>query len=124
MNSAAIYFDNNGTTALDPRVLEAMLPYLEEQQGNATSRHSYGRAARNAINQAREQVADATGAHPSQVIFTGSGTEADNLAISGMATEQGLIAVSAIEHPAVTRPALALRRYGVKTATIKVDGNG
>ncbi|MPS49738.1 cysteine desulfurase family protein [Methylobacillus sp.] len=110
----AAYFDNNGTTALHPKVLQAMLPYLSEQQGNATSRHMYGRSARNAIDQAREQVADAVGAHPSQVIFTSSGTEADNLAITGVANAlgNGRIAVSCLEHPAVSRPAEALRWHG------------
>lgn len=128
MNTAAIYFDHNGTTALDARVLEAMLPYLSEQQGNATSRHTYGRSARNAIDQAREQVAAAAGAHPSQVIFTGSGTEADNLAICGIAAMKDdaatQIAYSAIEHPAVSRPALAMRPRGWTTAAIAVDAHG
>ncbi len=110
----ATYFDNNGTTALHPKVLQAMLPYLSEQQGNATSRHIFGRSARNAIDQAREQVADAVGAHPSQVIFTSGGTEADNLAITGVAQalEKGRIAISSLEHPAVSRPAEALRWQG------------
>jgi cysteine desulfurase len=123
----AIYFDNNGTTALDKRVLEAMLPYLAEQPGNATSRHVYGRSARTAIDQARQQVAAAVGAHPSQIVFTGSGTEADNLAITGMATTRDdveQIAYSAIEHPAVMRPAQAMRLRGKRAAVIGVDGNG
>ncbi|HEX5538986.1 MAG TPA: cysteine desulfurase family protein [Methylophilaceae bacterium] len=128
MNAAATYFDHNGTTALDARVLEAMLPYLSEQHGNATSRHVFGRSARNAIDQAREQVAAATGAHPSQIIFTGSGTEADNLAISGMAAMHDdvttQIAYSAIEHPAVSRPAQAMQLHGWKTALIGVDADG
>ena len=128
MNTAATYFDHNGTTALDTRVLEAMLPYLANQQGNATSRHIFGRTARNAIDQAREQVASAVGAHPSQVVFTASGTEADNLAICGMAAGHDenarQIAYSAIEHPAVSRPALALRQRGWTTAVIAVDANG
>ena len=123
----AIYFDNNGTTALDKRVLEAMLPYLAEQPGNATSRHVYGRSARTAIDQARQQVAAAVGAHPSQIVFTGSGTEADNLAITGMATTRDdveQIAYSAIEHPAVMRPAQAMCLRGKRAAVIGVDGNG
>ena len=123
----SVYFDNNGTTALDTRVLEAMLPYLAEQPGNATSRHIYGRSARTAIDQAREQVAMAVGAHPSQIVFTGRGTEADNLAISGMAATRDdaeQIAYSAIEHPAVMRPAQAMRLRGKKAAVIGVHGNG
>ena len=125
MNAAA-YFDNNGTTALDPRVLEAMLPYLAQQQGNAMSRHGYGRAARQAIDHAREQVADAVGAHPSQVVFTAGGTEANNLAITGIASRYGQsqIAVSAIEHPCVTRPAIAMQQRGWKLASIGVNKAG
>ncbi|MCB5184844.1 cysteine desulfurase [Methylobacillus gramineus] len=124
--SSAVYLDNNGTTALEPRVLQAMLPYLSGQQGNATSRHIFGRAARNAIDQAREQVADAVGAHPSQVVFTGSGTEADNLAISGVGNTQtsGRIAISSIEHPAVTKPAQALAWQNWKVAKIASNRDG
>lgn len=125
MNSA-VYFDNNGTTALDPRVLQAMLPYLSQQQGNATSRHAFGRGARNAINHAREQVADAVGAHPSQVIFTSGGTEADNLAITGVANAQstGRIAISSLEHPAVSRAAEALKWQGWKLEHIASNTQG
>ena len=124
--SRPVYFDNNGTTALHPKVLQAMLPYLSEQQGNATSRHIYGRSARNAIDQAREQVADTTGAHPSQVIFTCGGTEADNLAITGVAgaLRKGRIAVSSIEHPAVSRPAEALRWQGWELDLIACNRHG
>ena len=126
MNTTAVYFDHNGTTALDARVLQAMMPYLAEQHGNATSRHSFGRAARQAIDQAREQVANAVGAHPSQVVFTAGGTEADNMAIYGMSAshEKSQIAVSAIEHPAVMRAALAMQPRGCQVATIAVDKAG
>jgi cysteine desulfurase len=125
MHSNPIFLDNNGTTLLDTRVLEVMLPYLSNQYGNATSRHSFGRAARQALDQAREQVAEACGAHPSQVIFTASGTESDNFAIAGMAgDEQKQIAVSAIEHPAITRPAFAMRSYGNRVGVIAADQFG
>ncbi len=125
MHSNPIFLDNNGTTLLDPRVLEVMLPYLSNQYGNATSRHSFGRAARQALDQAREQVAEACGAHPSQVIFTASGTEADNFAIAGMAGDgQKQIAVSAIEHPAITRPAFAMREHGNRVGVIAADQFG
>lgn len=126
MSNTAVYFDHNGTTALDARVLQAMLPYLSEQHGNATSRHTFGRSARHAIEQAREQVADAVSAHPSQVVFTGGGTEADNLAICGIAANQpgSQIAVSAIEHPAVTRAAFSMRARGHRVAVVAVDQNG
>lgn len=126
MTTPATYFDHNGTTALDSRVLQAMLPYLSEQQGNATSRHVFGRAARQAIDHAREQVADAVGAHPSQVVFTSGGTEANNLAITGIANGYGTsrIAVSAIEHPCVTRTALAMQHRGWNVANLAVDAAG
>lgn len=126
MTTAATYLDNNGTTLLDPRVLEAMLPYLSEQYGNATSRHIFGRSARHAIEHAREQIADAVGAHTSQVVLTGSGTESNNLAISGIAAmnEGRAIAISAIEHPCVTRPAAALQKNGYNLNIIPVDADG
>jgi cysteine desulfurase len=127
MSNQHIFLDNNSTTLIDPRVLEAMLPYMQHQYGNATSRHLFGRAARQALDQAREQVAEACGAHPSQVIFTASGTEANNFAIRGMAGNNEnakQIAVSAIEHPAVTRPAFALRENGYRVAVIAADHFG
>ena len=127
MSNQHIFLDNNSTTLIDPRVLDAMLPYMQHQYGNATSRHLFGRAARQALDQAREQVAEACGAHPSQVIFTGSGTEANNFAISGMAgndEKAKQIAVSAIEHPAVTRPAFAMRENGYRVAVIAADHFG
>ena len=127
MQNTNVYLDNNGTTLLDARVLEAMLPYLQNQYGNATSRHLYGRTARQAIDQAREQVAATCGAHPSQVIFTSGGTEADNLAIYGIVSKSetpSQIAVSAIEHPAVTRPAFALRSQGHRVAVIGANQQG
>ncbi len=127
MSNEHIYLDNNSTTLLDPRVLEAMLPYMQHQYGNATSRHLFGRAARQALDQAREQVAEACGAHPSQVTFTASGTEANNFAIQGMAGNNGnakQVAVSAIEHPAVTRPAFALRENDYRIAVIAADNFG
>lgn len=122
MRSNPVFLDNNGTTLLDSRVLEVMLPYLSDQYGNATSRHCFGRSARQALDQAREQVAEACGAHPSQVIFTASGTESDNFAIKGMAgDEKKQIVVSAIEHPAVTRPAFAMRMHGHRVDVISTD---
>jgi cysteine desulfurase len=95
-----------------------MLPWLGERFGNASSRHEYGRAARKAIDEARAQVAAAVNAHPTEVIFTSGGSEANNLFIKGAAAVQkpGLVAVSAVEHPCVREPArqlverLALRR--------------
>ncbi|MGB4811813.1 MAG: cysteine desulfurase family protein [Methylophilaceae bacterium] len=120
---AHTYLDHNATTVLDEQVLQAMLPFLTTQQGNATSRHAYGRAARDAIEQAREQVANAVGAYPSQVVFTASGTEANNFAINGMTAKQPntQIAISAIEHPCVTRPAEMLQAHGYTLVKIGVN---
>ena len=118
-----VYFDHNATTALDNQVLDAMLPYMTDQHGNATSRHAYGRIARNAIEQAREQVAKAVGAYPSQVVFTASGTEANNFAIVGIASKHPntQITISATEHPCVTRPAEMMQQRGWKLARIGVN---
>jgi cysteine desulfurase len=95
-------------------VVEAMLPYLSGQFGNASSRHEYGRAARRAIDEARSKVAAAVGAHASEVVFTSGGSEANNLLIKGAAAclKPGLLAVSAIEHPCVIKPAEQFRKRG------------
>jgi cysteine desulfurase len=123
---ASIYLDHNATTALDHRVLEAMLPWMSQQSGNPTSRHVYGRSSRDAVEHARAQVAEACGAYSSQVIFTGNGTEANNFAVKGMAwhLEKAQILTSAIEHPCVTRPALAMRQFGFSSKQIAVDADG
>ena len=71
-----VYLDHNATTPLDPAVLAAMLPWLESRFGNASSRHEYGRAARQAVDEARQQVAAAVNAHPTEVVFTSGGSEA------------------------------------------------
>ena len=99
----AVYFDNNATTPLSPAVLEAMMPFLTELYANPSSTHSIGRKARDAINIAREQVAELVHTHPSQVVFCSSGTEANNLAISGVVhgMDIGNVVVSPIEHPSV-----------------------
>jgi cysteine desulfurase len=126
MSAEAVFFDHNSTTTLDARVLEAMLTFLQHQQGNPASRHSFGRASRQAVEQAREQVAASVGAHPSQVTFTSGGTEADNLAVLGitMTHTPSQIAVGATEHPAVLRPAQTLQGKGWKLARIAVDAIG
>ena len=122
---APVYFDHNATTPLDPRVLDGMLPYLREQFGNASSRHEYGRAARRAIDEARQRVAYAAGAHPTEVVFTSGGSEANNLFLKGAAAclAPGTVAISAIEHPCVREPAKALQRAGWKLREIAVDEN-
>lgn len=123
---ASIYLDHNATTALDQRVLEAMLPWMSQQSGNPTSRHVYGRSSRDAVEHARTQVAEACGAYSSQVIFTGNGTEANNFAVKGMAWHKPdtQILTSAIEHPCVTRPALAMQQFGFHAKQIAVDADG
>lgn len=123
---APVYFDHNATTALDPAVLEAMLPYLSVQFGNASSRHEYGRAARRAIDEARGKVAAALGAHPTEVVFTSGGSEANNLLLKGAAAclKPGLLAVSAIEHPCVIKPAEQLAKRGWMLHKLSVDAEG
>jgi cysteine desulfurase len=120
------YFDHNATTPVDDRVLEAMLPFLRGQYGNASSRHEFGTAARRAVNVAREQVAALVNVQPSQVIFVSGGTEANNMFIKGVASwlKPTQIAVSAIEHPCVAKPAEALARAGWKVRKLAVSADG
>jgi len=121
-----IYLDHNATTPLDERVLEAMLPWLRGAYGNPSSVHAPGRAARAALEQAREQVAALACAHPSQVIFTSGGTEANNAALKGVTARMAAsrLAVSAVEHASVQQPAAALRRLGWTVETIPVKNQG
>ena len=109
-----VYFDHNATTPLDEKVLAAMLPYYREQYGNASSRHDMGVTARRAIDTAREQVAALVNVRPQQVVFTSGGTEANNLFIKGAAEilKPSQLAISAIEHPCVAKPAQALVKRG------------
>jgi cysteine desulfurase len=121
-----IYFDHNATTPLDEKVLAEMMPYLREQYGNASSRHEFGTLARKAVNRAREQVAALIGAQPAQVIFTSGGTESNNAFIKGAAAmfNPSQVAVSAIEHPCVAKPAQELARAGWKVRKLAVDADG
>ena len=121
-----VYLDHNATTPLDPAVLAAMLPWLKSQFGNASSRHEYGRRARQAIDEARQQVAAAVNAHPTEVVFTSGGSEANNLFLKGGAAslKPGVLAVSAIEHPCILKPAAQLARQGWEVCTVAVDGKG
>lgn len=120
---ANVYFDHNSTTALHPEVLDAMMPWLANQHGNPASQHSYGRNANTAIEQARQQVAKATGAQANEVIFTASGTEANNFAIYGIASnmEPAQVLTSSIEHPCVSKPAFALQKQGWQANSIAVN---
>ncbi|WP_306607661.1 cysteine desulfurase family protein [Azonexus sp.] len=121
-----VYLDHNATTPLDPAVLAAMLPWLNSLCGNASSRHEYGRRARLALDEARQKVAAALGAHPTEVLFTSGGSEANNLFIKGAAAslKPGLLAHSAIEHPCVLKPAAQLARQGWAVREIAVDAAG
>jgi cysteine desulfurase len=121
-----IYLDHNATTRIDERVLEAMLPFLRDEYGNASSRHELGTRARKAVNCAREQVAALVNVQPAQVIFVSGGTEANNLFIRGAAAylKPSQVAISAIEHPCVMKPAQDLGRQGWRVRKLAVDAQG
>jgi cysteine desulfurase len=121
-----VYLDHNATTPLAEQVLQAMLPYLREQYGNASSRHEFGTVARQAIDAAREQVAALVGVQASQVVFVSGGTEANNLFVKGGAgyLKPAQIAVSAIEHPCIARPAQELTRAGWTLRKLAVTRDG
>ncbi|MGI9430932.1 MAG: cysteine desulfurase family protein, partial [Myxococcota bacterium] len=123
-----IYLDHHATTPVDPRVLDAMLPYFREEFGNAASTtHVYGWRAEAAVELAREQIADAIGARdPREIVFTSGATESDNLALKGIAwaREPGSLVISAVEHPAVSDTAAALARRGASLAVVPVDDTG
>lgn len=123
-----IYLDYNATTPVAPEVLEAMLPWLREQFGNPSSAHPYGQRAAQAVATARYQVADLIGAKAQEIVFTGCATEANNLALLGVARTFGVekrhLVVSAIEHPAVMAPALQLRQQGWDVTVLPVNEYG
>lgn len=120
-----VYLDYNAGTPLHPRVLAAMSECLSAMPGNPSSTHQFGRAARAQLDHARAQVAALVGAHPSQVIFTSGGTEANNLALHAVTAGRapGRLAVSAIEHPSVLEAARALRRSGWQLDLIAADSD-
>lgn len=122
----SIYLDHNATTPLDERVLEAMLPFLRSQYGNPSSSHQLGRAAHDAIETARAQIAALVNATPAQIIFTSGGTEANNLALKGVLANfpSGRIAISAVEHASLRGPAEALTQQGCSLDTVAVDAQG
>jgi len=121
-----IYLDHNATTPLDARVREAMLPYLGGPYANPSSQHRMGRAARDAVETARAQVAALVGADAGEVIFTSGGTEANNFAIKGVAAfaRKGRLLYSGVEHPCVAEPMQALAAQGWAVETLAVDGEG
>jgi cysteine desulfurase len=112
---AFVYLDHNATTPLHPAARAAMLPWLGEQHGNPSSIHRFGQMARNAVEEAREKVAALLGARPAEVVFTASGTEANNAVIFNAARhagEKGHLVISAIEHPSVREAAARLEKDG------------
>ncbi len=121
-----VYLDHAATTPVDERVMAAMLPHFSKSYGNASELHTLGRAARQAIDEARAQVAAGIGASDTEIVFTSGGTEADNLAIIGYLRElpPAHLIVSAIEHAAVLESARALQRTGWDVDYIPVDGEG
>ena len=121
------YLDHNATTPMHPEVLEAMMPYMSGIYGNPSSLHRFGRLTRDALEQARMQVASLVGAQPKEVIFTSGGTEANNLAVQGVlqkAQAEAEFAISAIEHASLNAPAKHMSEQGRKLQKIMVDSQG
>lgn len=123
-----IYLDNNATTPLDPRVLEAMMPYMTDLYGNASSSHRMGKRIKRAVDEARGQIGDLIDANPEDIIFTAGATEAINIAIRGVVRQSGfepahLITV-ATEHPAVLDTCRYLESTGVQVTYLGVDRGG
>lgn len=123
-----VYLDHAATTPLLPEVREAMMPYLGDVFGNPSSLHDWGDGAREAIEEARAQVAQLIGADPEEIIFTGSGTESNNFAVKGLALAQQNkgkhVVVSAIEHFSVLHSAKTLEKLGFEISEVKVDKHG
>ena len=124
-----IYLDYNATTPIDPRVVDAMIPYLREIHGNPYSPHAAGREVRAAVVRARSQVAAMLGAKPEEIVFTSGGSEANNHALKGAAWAFGdrtsrTVITSVVEHPAIHEPCRFLADAGVKIVKVPVDGYG
>src|SRR5216684_2944772 len=132
-----VYLDHNATTAVAPEVLEAMLPYLSGEYGNAASIHTFGQKARAAVETAREQVAALIGARAQEIVFTSGGTESDNHAVFGVVVQAFLpvptsknpdpsphIITTAIEHEAVLNACQALEKSGVRVTFLAANREG
>ena len=127
-----VYLDHAATTPLDSEVLRAMLPYLTEEFGNPSSVHGFGQRARGAIDEARAQVAALIGARDSEIVFTGSGTEADNLAIGGVLrtaahepdAERTDLVTTLIEHHAILNSAKGLDRERHRVTFVRAERDG
>jgi cysteine desulfurase len=129
MTQDRLYLDHNATTPVDPEVVEAMLPYLSNSFGNASSVHGFGREAKVALEQAREQIAAFINCEPAELYFTSGGTESDNLAVLGTAYQfkgkRNHLVVGATEHHAVLEPAEHLaHKEGFRLDILPVDGEG
>ena len=123
-----VYLDYNATTPVAPEVAEAIHPFLHEAFGNPSSAHAFGQRARDAVVRAREHVAALINAAPMEIVFTSCATEANNMALLGVAakarSERRHLVVSAVEHPAVMQPALHLQRRGWEVSIVPVDARG
>jgi cysteine desulfurase len=122
-----VYLDHNATTPLHPRVREAMLPWLGERHGNPSSIHRFGQAAREAVEGARERVAALVGGRPPEVVFTASGTEANNAVLfdrARRAGRRGHLVISAIEHPSVREAAARLAEEGMEVTRVSPGRDG
>lgn len=124
-----LYFDYNATTPIASSIKEAMLPFLGEHYGNPSSTHALGRAAQEAVQDARSQVANLLGADAEEIVFTSGGTESNNLALQGLLLREGRsagghIVISAIEHPSIVAPARFLERLGYDVSVVGVTGQG
>jgi cysteine desulfurase len=121
-----VYLDHNATTPVHPGVLRAMLPYLRDRFGNASSIHAFGREAREGMDAARESIAGFLGVTADEIVFTSGGTESDNLAIKGVAgaRRRGHLITTRVEHPAVLRTCQTLEGEGFAVTYLPVDGTG
>jgi cysteine desulfurase len=127
-----VYLDHNATTPLDPRARAAMLPWLGERYGNPSSLHRFGQAARDAVEEAREQVAHLVAARPPEIVFTASGTEANNSVVFGVAAVAAArrggrpahLVISAVEHPSIRAAAAHLAASGVEVTAVPPRSDG
>lgn len=123
-----IYLDHSATTPMDNEVLQEMLPFFTDKFGNPSSIHYFGREVKKALEEAREKIAKAIGAQPQEILFTSGGTEADNLAIKGVALANAKrgrhIITSAIEHHAVLDTCKFMTQHGYKVTYVPVDKDG
>ncbi|MCF8119933.1 MAG: aminotransferase class V-fold PLP-dependent enzyme, partial [Deltaproteobacteria bacterium] len=121
-----IYLDHNATTPIDPEVQARMRPYMDEAYGNPSSPYALGVRAREAVEQARAEVAGLIGCQPQEVIFTSGGSESNNTVLKGSVDFKNPqtyhIITSAIEHPAILNPVLFLMELGVRVTVVPVDG--